>query len=107
METTDRNIAKKLLQVDQHAEWSGAEKFEVFCGSLTPIEREHPLGEWILLRRHTLDWEDNIGQFLTAFWGLPRRPWVLGENTADAVRYHEALAALLTQLEKEEKLRHA
>ncbi|MCL4318891.1 MAG: hypothetical protein M1596_03215 [Firmicutes bacterium] len=98
---TDNTIAEKLLVIDQRPNMRGEEKLTVFCETLSDEERQHPLGQWIVSRRDTLDWDDNIGQFLTAFWGLPRRPWVSGEQTADAAVYQQALRALMTRLGQE------
>lgn len=98
----DQAIAEKMLWIDQQANTSSREKLAILCASFSDDERQHPLGQWIIAQQDRLDWEDNIGQFLTAFWGLPRRPWVPGEQTEEAVIYQAALEKVLARLDRSE-----
>jgi hypothetical protein len=97
----DRAIVGKLLQVDLQQEVPINTKMDVFIQHLTPEERQHPLAAWIIQQRETLDWIENIGEFISAFWHLPPYPWIPTGHTPDVLTYREAAETLLTTLRSE------
>ena len=91
----ERRIAALLLKIDCDAQipWDG--KIDEFARQITAEDRNHPLARWILRISPSLDWRDNVREFLVGFWGLPPQGFLAGEVAV--TEYESAARARLAK----------
>lgn len=103
MPDLDAQVIRKLFLVDQREQdQPDAKKWTSFWSSLTAAEQQAPMAQWLRRKQDDLDWLENIGDFLTTYYGIRRRPWYPNEYPPEYVAaYQQEVAALYTRLEAE------
>jgi len=78
---SERGILSKLFLADRAARGRPApEAFERFLASLTPAEARNPIAGWIARKRDALDWNENVCDLVSRYFGIPQKPLWPGEQ---------------------------
>ncbi|CAB1129700.1 conserved protein of unknown function [Candidatus Hydrogenisulfobacillus filiaventi] len=93
MSTADERVMAKLFAAERLPEPDGR-KLARFLAWLEGEEAAHPVAAWLAEAGADLDWVENVCDFLSAYYGLPRRPLFPGEGEG----WEEAAAALEARL---------
>lgn len=90
-----RNVMAKLFLADRDAKDRPGTPWEPFFGALTPEEAAHPLAVWITRKRDALDWDENVCDMVSRYFGIPQKPLWPGEGDNGYKAAAEALERAL------------
>ena len=92
MSAHERAVLAKLFLADRTP---GGDGFARFFAALEPAEATHPIARWIERKRAALDWDENVCDMVSRYFGLPPKPLGPGERdngyAAAAARLEQAL----------------
>jgi hypothetical protein len=94
---TDRDIMAKLFLADRvSGDRPGQAAFDRFLGSLNLEEARHPLAAWIARKRAALDWDENVCDMVSRYFGIPQKPLWAAESANGYAEAAERLERELT-----------
>lgn len=94
---TVRDIMAKLFLADRASgDRAGPEAFDRFLGSLSPEEAGHPLAAWVVRKRAALDWDENVCDMVSRYFGIPQKPLWTAESANGYAEAAERLEREIT-----------
>lgn len=69
-----RDVMVKLFLADRDCRDAPGAPWERFFQALTRDEAGQPLAVWIARKRDALDWDENVCDMVSRYFGIPQKP---------------------------------